>query len=55
MTGYLPPVQVLHTVSVEFGRMVSQEHGLAEEVLNVVSQFIGVGTTEIKVVQRNLY
>uniref|UniRef100_A0A6N2MAB0 Myb-like domain-containing protein n=1 Tax=Salix viminalis TaxID=40686 RepID=A0A6N2MAB0_SALVM len=28
--------------------MVSQEHGLAEEVLNVVSQFIGVGTTEIQ-------
>ncbi|KAJ6729368.1 HISTONE-LYSINE N-METHYLTRANSFERASE E(Z) [Salix viminalis] len=28
--------------------MVSQEHGLAEEVLNDVSQFIGVGTTEIQ-------
>ncbi|KAI5599148.1 hypothetical protein BDE02_02G178800 [Populus trichocarpa] len=28
--------------------MVSREHGLAEEVLNVVSQFIGVGTTEIQ-------
>ncbi|KAJ6955870.1 histone-lysine N-methyltransferase EZA1 isoform X3 [Populus alba x Populus x berolinensis] len=28
--------------------MASQEHGLAEEVLNVVSQFIGVGTTEIQ-------
>ncbi|KAF9669257.1 hypothetical protein SADUNF_Sadunf14G0089000 [Salix dunnii] len=28
--------------------MVFQEHGLAEEVLNIVSQFIGVGTSEIQ-------
>ncbi|KAJ6400959.1 hypothetical protein OIU84_016392 [Salix udensis] len=28
--------------------MVFQEHGLAEEVVNIVSQFIGVGTSEIQ-------
>lgn len=34
--------------------MVFQEHGLDEEVLNIVSQFIGVSTSEIQVFPMNV-
>lgn len=37
------------TSSINFGRTVFQEHELGEEVINVVSQFIGVATSEVQV------
>lgn len=33
-----------------FCRMVSQEYGLSEKVLNVLAQFIGGSTSEIQVI-----
>lgn len=37
------------TSSTNVGRTVFEEHGLGEEVINAVSQFIGIATSEVQV------
>jgi hypothetical protein len=38
----------------EYGRMAFQEHGLSDEVVNFVSQFIEGTTLEIQVIWLNI-
>lgn len=43
------------TSSINGGRMVFEEHGLGEEVINAVSQFIGIAASELQVFSVGLW